>query len=88
MTHATHGDVIVPDIINRPLHRISYFELVGKTLEANPTKDLSRRVLQELWEAIVTKIYDYEYGWRKNKSTEVGSLSYPPVMDAGRSQLL
>ncbi|CAD6574775.1 MAG: hypothetical protein ASARMPRED_006903 [Alectoria sarmentosa] len=70
MTHATHGDVIVPDIINRPLHRISYFELVGKTLEANPTKDLSRRVLQELWEAIVTKIYDYEYGWRKNKSTE------------------
>lgn len=37
MTHAIHGDVIVPDVVLYPLRRISYLSLVPKILEANRT---------------------------------------------------
>lgn len=71
MTHAVHGDVIVPDVVLYPLRKISYLDLVPKILEANPTKDLDHSVTHELWDAILTKIYDYEYDWREAKKHEV-----------------
>lgn len=48
MAKAVHGDVIVPDIVLRPLHRISFLVLVRKILVANPSKDLDIFVLYEL----------------------------------------
>lgn len=71
MTHAVHGDVIVPDIALYSLHRISYLDLVRKVLAANPTKDLDLFILKELWDAILSKVYDYEYDWREDKKNEV-----------------
>ena len=59
-----------------------------KTLEANPTKHLSLRVLKELWVAIIEKVYDFEHDWLKVKRFEVG-LSVPSsVMDARHLRLL
>lgn len=75
MTHETHGDLIIPGILIRPLNRISYLDLVRKILMANPTKDLDHSVLHELWNAIITKIYDYEYDWREQKKLEVSAQS-------------
>ena len=72
MTHAVHGDVIVPDVVLYPLYKISYLDLVPMILAANPTKRLQPSVTLELWDAIITKIYDYEYDWRKAKKHEVG----------------
>lgn len=71
MTHAVHGDVIVPDVVLRPLHRISYLDLVRKVLAANPTKDLDMFILCELWDALLTKVYYYEFNWRELKKVEV-----------------
>ena len=72
MTHLIHKDIIVPDILLRPLHRISYLDLVRKILVANPTKMLELSVLHELWDAILNKVYDYEYKCREDKKLEVG----------------
>ena len=77
MTHTLHGDVIVPDILLRPLNKISYLDLIHKILTANPTKNLDLFVLYDLWEAILTKIYDYEYNWREDKKDEVGLSECP-----------
>lgn len=77
MTHSVHGDVVVPDIALLPLCRLSYLDLTRKILVANPTKDLDMFILCELWEAILTKIYDYEYDWRATKKFEVKSLTSP-----------
>ena len=71
MTHAVHGDVVVPDIALYSLHRISYLDLVRKVLAANPTKNLDLFILNELWDAILSKVYDYEYDWREDKKNEV-----------------
>lgn len=77
MTHNLHGDVIIPDILLRPLHRISYLDLIRKIMTANPTKDLDLFVLYDLWEDILTKVYDYEYSWRDDKKDEVGPPECP-----------
>ena len=82
MRHAVHGDIIVPEILRLPLHRISFLDLVDKILDANPTKNLSRRVLVELWLAILAKVYDFEYKWRKIKRFEVGSSGHSAVIEA------
>lgn len=63
----------MPDIVLRPLHRVSFLDLVRKILAANPTKTLDLFVLYDLWDAILTKVYDYEYDWREDKKHEVGS---------------
>lgn len=73
MTHALHGEVIVPDILNRPLHRIVFLDLVRKILIVNPAKNLDLSVLRDLWDAILSKVYDYEFDWREDKKAEVGS---------------
>ena len=84
MTHALHGEVIVPEILNRPLHRIAYLDLVRKILVANPAKILDLFVLHDLWDAILSKVYDYEFDWREDKKAEVGS----PGIFVEESQLL
>ena len=71
MTHTLHGDVNVPNILRLPLHRIKFLDLMRSILTANPTKDLTMHVLRELWGAVLTKVYDYEFGWRKDKKNEV-----------------
>ena len=71
MTHAVHGEVIVPDIELCSLRKISYLDLVRKVLAANPTMDLDIFMLNELWDAILIKVYDYEYDWREDKKNEV-----------------
>ena len=70
MTHETHEDLIIPDVLLRPLRRISYLDLVRKILIANLTKEFDLSVFQELWDAILTKVYDYEYDWREQKKLE------------------
>ena len=69
------GEITVPSIQLIPLHQLSYSKIVGKITDANPTKALSRFVLQEIWEAILTNVYAYEYEWREEKKTEVGLSS-------------
>ncbi|KAF6221868.1 hypothetical protein HO133_001836 [Letharia lupina] len=81
LTHAVHGDVIVPDIVLRPLHRVSFLHLVRKILAANPTKTLDLFVLYDLWDAILTKVYDYEYDWREDKKHEGRTASYHEYID-------
>lgn len=76
MTHAVYGDVILPDVVLRPLHRISYLDLVRKVLATNPTKDLDMFILCELWDALLTKVYDYEFNWRELKKVEVGFIYF------------
>ena len=85
MTHAVHGDIIVPDIVRPPLRRIKYLDLVQKILEANPTKDLSRRDLVELWAAIFEKVYDFEHRWRECKRFVVGCIR--AILSHGYSSL-
>ena len=46
--------------------------LVRKILLANPCKKLELSVLHELWDAILNKVYGYEYKWREEKKLEVG----------------
>ena len=92
MTHAVHGDVIVPDIALYSLHRISYLDLVRKVLAANPTKDLDLFTLNELWDAILSKVYDYEYDWREGKKNEVScqrvlsNIEQPCIDPGGRAK--
>lgn len=74
MTHAVHGDIVVLDILRLPLRRIKYIDMLVKILDANPTKDLSRRVLVELWAAIFEKVYDFEHQWREQKRYEVSCI--------------
>lgn len=91
MTHAVHGEVIVPDLLRCPLRKVSYLDLIPKILAANPSKDLKTPVLHELWDAILSKVYDYEYDWREDKKHEVGFpsvalarqlTSYSPLIQA------
>ncbi len=72
MTHSTHGDIIIPDILLRPLHRVSFLSLIRKILTVNSCQKLGLSVLQELWVAVLDKVYGYEYKWQEDKKLEVG----------------
>lgn len=74
MTHAVHGDIYVPGIVRLPLRKVKYIDLLEKILDANPTKNLTRRDLVELWAAIFEKVYDYENRWRECKRYEVSCI--------------
>ena len=78
MTHVVHGDVIVPDILRYPLDKISYPDLMPKIVTANPSKEFDLFVLYDLWDDILSKVYDYEYDWREEKKRDV-SLPQRPL---------
>ena len=83
--HPTLGEITVPSMRLIPLHQLSYLKIVCKIITANPTKEFSRFVLQEFWEAIIANVYDYEYTWREKKRTEVSSLYFTRVLEACHS---
>ena len=52
--------LLVPRISRLALQQVNYLDFVKSVLQANPLEKISRFTMQELWVAVVTKIYHFE----------------------------
>lgn len=57
-----HGlkQILVPRIMLLALQQLNYLDFVKSVLQANPLIIISRFTMEELWVAVVTKIYHFE----------------------------
>ncbi|CAD6579093.1 MAG: hypothetical protein ASARMPRED_008953 [Alectoria sarmentosa] len=53
-------EILIPRIALLALQQINYMDFVKSVLQANPLKKISRFTMEELWVAVVTKIYHFE----------------------------
>ena len=53
-------EVVVPKISLLALQQLNYLDFMKSVLHANPLKDFSKFMMEELWVAVVTKIYHFE----------------------------
>ena len=52
--------ILVPRILLLALQQLNYLDFVKSILQANPLMIISRFTMEELWVAVVTKIYHFE----------------------------
>ena len=55
------GELLVPDVFLTPIDEINFVDFAVKELVANPCKPLDLARIMDLFSAVITKIYDYEY---------------------------
>ena len=73
-------EFLIPKIALLALQQVNYMDFVKRVLQANPLKKISRFTMEELWVAVVTKIYHFEDALDKElKIGEVKSPSAIPV---------
>lgn len=54
------NEYVIPRISLLALQQVNYMDFVKSVLQANPLKNISRFTMQELWVAVVTKVYHFE----------------------------
>lgn len=53
-------EILVPRISLLALQQVNYLDFVKSILQANPSRIISRFTMEELWVAVVTKIFHFE----------------------------
>ena len=73
MSYHASKEVVVPKISLLALQQLNYLYFVKSVLHANPLKNLSQFAMEELWVAVVTKIYHFED--TLDKEVKIGEVS-------------
>ena len=60
MRYHQSKEFVVPKISLLALQQLNYLDFVKSVLHANPSKQISKFTMEELWMAVVTKIYHFE----------------------------
>lgn len=82
MRYHEFSEVVVPKVSLLALQQLNYLDFVKSVLHANPLKNISQFTMEELWVAVVTKIYHFEDTLDKEvKIGEVSSQTTPEGKD-------
>ena len=71
-------EILIPRISLLALQQVNYMDFVKSVLQANPLKKISRFTMEELWVAVVTKIYHFEDGL--DKELKIGEVKSPKAI--------
>lgn len=72
LDHELRG-ILIPRVLLLALQQLNYLEFVKSVLHANPLRKISKFTMEELWVAVVTKIYHFED--TLDKELKIGEVS-------------